>query len=480
MKSHCVYRRPVGTNTSTCIYSCRRVLNYELRRLEIGAPEDAVAKSGNLSIAFQVVGDGDIDLVWVPGATSHLDMMWDEPAFRESFERLASFSRLILFDKRGTGLSDRNAGIATLEERMDDVRAVMDAVDSERAALVGVSEGGSMSVLFAGTYPERTTALILVGAVAAGRGAGDYPWGHDVTNEELQTFLEATDFGSEELALDNLRVMAPSVASDERVKEWWIRFTHASASPSAMRALVEMNFLIDVRSILPTIRVPTLVLHVAEDLAVPIDIGRYLAERIPDAGFVELPGTDHIPVWEGSDPMAAEIQEFLTGVRPSPESDRVLATVLFTDIVGSTEKAAEIGDAMWRKLIDHHDQIVRMQLESFRGREVNTAGDGFIATFDGPARGVRCAKAIADQIRSLGIEVRTGLHTGEVELRNDDIGGIAVHIAARVASQAGAGETLVSRTVVDLVTGSGIDFEDRGVVALKGVPGEWTLFAAKP
>ena len=441
-------------------------------------PSTKYAKSGNLNIAYQVVGDGDVDLVWTPGSVSHLDIMWEEPSFAHSFQRLASFSRVIRFDKRGTGLSDRVGGVPNLEERMDDIRAVMDAAGSERAAIVGISEGGPMSILFAATYPERTTALVLCGSIVCGEMA-ENPWWPTVTSDELRTALDEADFSSDDSLLSALAQLAPSVSHDPVVREWWLRHSRAAASPGAARTLVEMNALIDVRSILPLIRVPTLVLHVAGEQIVPVEIGRYLAQQVPGATYVELPGTDHITAWENGEAIAAEIQGFLTGVRPDPEPDRVLATVLFTDIVGSTEKAAALGDRSWHQLLDRHHAVIRKQLALFRGKEIDTAGDGFVATFDGPGRAVRCAGAITEAVRHLGIEVRTGLHTGEIELQDGGIAGIAVHIASRIAGRSGPGETLVSRTVVDLVTGSGIDFDDHGAVALKGVPGEWQLFAAR-
>ncbi len=435
-------------------------------------PETRYAKSGEVNIAYQVVGDGPLDLVFVPGWISHLEVGWEEPSFARFLRRLASFSRLILFDKRGTGLSDRVSvmELPTLEQRMDDVRAVMDAAGSERAALFGVSEGGPMSVLFAATYPRRTSALILYGSMA--RRAEFVP-----TDEQLQQISEALErtWGQ---AMDT-GLWAPSRAHDQQFKEWLARLGRLGASPGAGAALIRMMMQMDVRHVLPAIRVPTLVIHRIGDRAVAIDLGRQLAQEIPGAKFVELPGDDHFPSAGDADAILDEIQEFLTGVRPAPEPDRVLATVLFTDIVGSTQRAAELGDRRWRDLLDSYYALSRRELDHFRGREVKTMGDGFLATFDGPARGIRCASAISETVGQLGIAIRAGLHTGECEVMGEDIGGIAVHIGARVATEAAANEVLVSSTVKDLVAGSGIGFEDRGPHRLKGVPEEWRLFAVE-
>lgn len=439
-------------------------------------PETKYARSGDLHIAYQVVGDGPIDLVFVPGNVSHLDLMWEEPAFARFRRRLTHFARTITFDKRGTGLSDRSASIATLEDRMDDVRAVMDAAGSERAAIFGVSEGGPMSMLFAATYPERTVALILSGALASIRGDDDYPWRPRWTDEEFESRLQSLE-ADPSAGLAVLEGGAPSVAGDPAVQEWFLRFQSAAASPGARLALLKMNSRIDVRPILPAIHVPTLVIQVSGDRWTHVEEGRYIAARIPEARYVELAGTDHIFMWENGDRVAAEAEEFLTGVRQGPDPDRVLATILFTDIVGSTERAAAIGDKRWRELLQKHDDVVRRTIARFRGREIHKAGDGFLVIVDGPARGIHAARAIIDGVRPLGIEVRTGLHTGEIELTaNDEVEGIAVHIGARVSSLAGPGEVLVSRTIRDLVSGSGIRFEDRGVHALKGVPDEWQLY----
>lgn len=440
-------------------------------------PETRYAKSGDVHIAYQVFGEGPLDLVLVPGSTSHLDLAWEEPAFERYFRRLASFARVISFDKRGTGLSDRAAGIATLEERMDDVRAVMDAAESERAAILGISEGGAMSMLFAATHPDRTQALVLYGSDVTHRGDDEFPWVSSDSIEDRLLRISQTPWDSPSRILDPLASGAPSVASDPAIREWWVKYRRAGATPSAERALAEMNLLIDVRPVLPVIRTPTLVINLTQDEWVPVEVARYIAARIPGAKLVEIEGTDHIFVWQAMEPVVAEIEEFLTGVRPPPDVDRVLSTVLFTDIVGSTKMAAELGDQRWSDLLERHRASVRRQLHSFHGREVDTSGDGFLATFDGPARGVRCARAIIDDSRRLGIDVRAGLHTGEIELTGTDVAGIAVHIGQRVSALAPPGEVFVSRTVADLVAGSGLVFEERGEHELKGVSGRWQLYA---
>ena len=435
-------------------------------------PETKYTKSGDVSIAYQVIGDGPFDLVYIPEAWTPLEWQWEEPAYSRFLDRLASFSRLILFDKRGTGLSDR-VPVATLEERMDDVRAVMDAVGSKHAALWGICEGGPMALLFAATYPERTAALVLYGTWAKFSWDSDYPWGF--TTEALDGFRKSVDesWGTGQ----SLIVFAPSVTQDARFRERWSRCERLGASPGAVCALMRMDADIDVRDILPTVRVPTLVLHRTGDRLVPVGGARYTAARIPGARFVEFPGDDHLLIGD-QDAILAEMQEFLTGVRPSPEPDRVLATVLFTDIVGSTARAVELGDHRWRELLESYYALVRNELVRFRGREIDTAGDGFFATFDGPARAIRCACAVRDAVRGLGIDIRAGLHTGECELMGAKVGGIAVHIGARVAAHAEPGEVVVSSTVKDLVVGSELRFKDRGFHVLKGVPGKWRLFAA--
>ncbi len=439
-------------------------------------PETKYARSGDVNIAYQVVGSGALDLVYVMGWVTNLDHFWEEPSYARFLNRLASFSRLILFDKRGTGLSDRvqESQLPTLEQRMDDVRAVMDAVGSERAALFGVSEGGPMSALFTATYPERTVALVMYGSYAKRIWAPDYPWAP--TPEERQKFYDVIAQGWGGVV--DLATLAPTAAYDERFKQWWAAYLRRSASPGAALALARMNTQADIRHVLPAIRVPTLIIHRTGDLDHNVGGSRYMAQQIRGAKYIELSGVDHLP-WVGDqDSILDEVEEFLTGVRRGPEPDRVLATVLFTDIVGSTEQATAVGDRRWRDLLEGYHAIVRKEIDRFRGREIDTAGDGVFAAFDGPARAIRCACAVHDAVRHLGIQIRAGLHTGEVEIMGDNVGGIAVHIGARVASQAGAGEVLVSSTVKDLVAGSGIEFEDRGIQSLKGVPGEWRLFAA--
>ncbi|MDO8612486.1 MAG: adenylate/guanylate cyclase domain-containing protein [Dehalococcoidia bacterium] len=433
-------------------------------------PETRYAKSGDVHIAYQVVGEGPLDLVWVPGFVSHLEVGWEEPEYGRFFERLASFSRVIIFDKRGTGLSDRVSikDLPTLEQRMDDIRAVMDCVGSKRAAVYGISEGSSLAALFAATYPERVSALLISGSFVGFTNVRP-------SEERLREMLNAWEQNWGQ-GMD-LALFAPGRADDERFRQWWARFQRMAASPGAAVAILRMNFQIDIRHVLPAIRVPTLILHQADDRAVLPDGDRYIAQNIPGARYVEIPGAYHWPWMGDSDALLGEVQEFLTGVRPAPEPDRVLATVLFTDIVASTERAVKVGDRRWRDLLDSYYALTRKELVRFRGREVKTMGDGFLATFDGPARGIRCACAVSDAARQIGIETRAGLHTGECELIGDDVGGIAVHIGARVAATAGPDEVLVSSTVKDLVAGSGLRFEDRGVHTLKGVPEEWRLFA---
>jgi pimeloyl-ACP methyl ester carboxylesterase len=432
-------------------------------------------RSGGVDVAYRVVGEGPIDLVYVEGSLTHLEVEWDIPQIRRYFERIASFSRLILFDKRGVGMSDRVPGATTLEERMDDIRAVMDAVGSERAAVLGESEGGPLGMLFAAAHPERTVALILLGAEVRERRDDDWPWG-ELTDEQFEaamtTFPERWGKGM------GFQHYFPSIGDVEWGRRLLARLQQHAGTPSSAEAFIRMAFDIDVRHVAPTINVPTLILHSVEDRVCHVENARFLARTIPGAKYVELPGGDHIPILE-PDHAVAEIREFLTGTRESSASDRVLATVLFTDLVGSTARAVEVGDHRWRDLVEQHHAAVRRELGRFDGREVDTAGDGFFATFDGPARAIRCARAIIEAVRPLGLDVRAGLHTGEVELADGKVAGIAVNIGARVAARADAGEVLVSSTVKDLVAGSGIEFDDRGTASLKGVPGEWRLFAAR-
>ena len=438
--------------------------------------ETKYARSGDIHIAYQVLGRGPLDLVYVPGWVSHVELAWEEPTLARFLRRFVSFSRLIAFDKRGTGLSDRvpNDQLPTLEERMDDLRAVMDAVGSERAALLGVSEGGNLCALFAATYPERTTALVMYGTFAKRIWSPDYPWAPTPEKREQDYALVEREWGG----LMDLAHYVPSKIDDEAFARRLATYMRRAASPGAAVALLRMNTQIDIRAILPTISVPTLVIHRTGDLDVNVEEGRWLAEQIAGARFVELSGDDHLP-WVGDqDAILDEIQEFLTGVRPILESDRVLSTLLFTDIVSSTELADRLGDRAWIELLERHHAMVRRELTRFRGSEVDTAGDGFFATFDGPARAIRCALNVVEAGHQLGIKIRAGLHTGEIEVTGPKIGGIALHIGSRVAATAKPSEVLVSSTVKDLVAGSRIRFVDRGTHVLKGVPGEWHLFAA--
>ena len=441
--------------------------------MSANSPSTRYARSGDVNIAYQVVGDGPGDLVYVPGWVSHVELAWDLPDLVSGFERLASFSRLILFDKRGTGMSDPvpPGELPTLELRMDDVRAVMDAVGSERAAIFGASEGGNMSMLFAATYPDRTTALATFGSTAKRIHSPDYPWA-PTWERRVQAFHEVERNWPTGLGWVDI---APSL--DAAGLAELSRYYRRCASPGAALALMKMNTQVDVRDILPAIRVPTVVMHRTDDRDANVEEGRYIAAHIPGACFVEFPGADHSWWTQGRDGIVDEIEELVTGVRPAPRSSRVLATVLFTDIVGSTERLGEVGDEGWAELLARHHAAVRRELERFRGREVDNAGDGFLATFDGPARAIRSAKAITESVRQLGLEIRAGLHTGEVELAGDAVRGIAVHTGARVSALAGAGEVLVSNTVRDLVAGSGIEFEDRGEHVLKGIPESKRLYA---
>jgi class 3 adenylate cyclase len=431
-----------------------------------GTPATHYAKSGGVNIAFQEVGDGPEALVYVPGWVSHVELAWGLPDLARGFERLASFSRLILFDKRGTGMSDSVPAnqLPTLEQRMDDVRAVMDSVGAERSAVFGASEGGNMSMLFAATYPQRTTALCTFGCTARRLWTEDYPWA-PTWDERKRAIAAVERTWSSGLGWGDI---APSLDAEEL--EVLSRYYRRCASPGAAVALMTMNSYVDVRDILPAIQCPATVMHRRDDLDADIEEGRYIASRIPGSRLVEFPGADHSWWTQDQDAIIDEIEELITGTRPAPRSNRVLATVLFTDIVGSTQRAVELGDRRWSQLLARHHAAVRRELDHFRGQEMDTAGDGFLATFDGPARAIRCALAVRDAVRSAtGLSLRAGLHTGECELFGDKVAGIAVHTGARVAALAGAGEVLVSATVHDLVAGSGIAFEDRGDVELKGV-----------
>ena len=441
----------------------------------MSAPPVQYAENGDVHIAYRVLGDGPLDLVFVAGAITNLDVLWEMSDYRRACERLASFSRLILFDKRGMGLSDR-VRVGTLEERMDDVRVILDAVGSETAVLMGVSEGAPMSILFAATYPERTRGLVLCGAEVKEETTDDWPWG-EATRAE---FEEAMDIDlvvsrwGKGLAAD---LFAPSRKGDPQLHEQFGRLQVQSATPHDALAFMRMAFEIDVRHVVPAVATPTLIVHRVGDKICSVENARWLARNIEGARYVELQGENHIPFIDGDD-ILDEIQEFLTGVREPVAPERMLATVMFTDIVGSTDRARELGDRRWRDLLERHNEVVRRDLERFRGVEIDTAGDGFFATFDGPARAIRCARSIVENVRDVGLDLRSGLHTGECELSGGSVRGIAVHTGARVASVASPGEVLVSSTVKDLVAGSGIEFTDRGVHELKGIPGEWRLYAA--
>jgi pimeloyl-ACP methyl ester carboxylesterase len=441
------------------------------------APQTRYARSPEGSIGYQVVGSGPIDLVFIPWWGTNVEIMWEEPSIARFLQRLASFSRLICFDKRGTGISDPVplAALPTLEQWTDDVDTVMRAAGSERAALLGHAHGGQMALLFAATHPARTSALILADSCARQFGDSDQPWSFTVGDRSLSLDRVELSWGTG----TNLELFAPSAAADERLRRWWARYERLSLTPAMVRAVVERDFENDLRAVLPSIRVPSLVLHRAGNRFIGVEHGRQLAAAIAGSRFVEIPGDDHLFHVGETDALLAEIEEFLTGVRPLPESDRVLATVLFTDIVDSTGHAARLGDRAWRALLDTHHQIARRELERWRGREVDLAGDGVLATFDGPARAVRCALALSDAARALGVEIRAGLHTGEIEVSGGGVRGIAVHIGARVSEQAAAGEVWVSSTVKDLVAGSGIRFEPRGIRALRGVPDQWRVYAAR-
>lgn len=429
------------------------------------------AKSGNIHVAYQLFGSGAVDLVLCPGFISHIENFWDHPAYARWLTRLGTFARIVMFDKRGTGLSDRVDRLPGMDERIDDVRAVMDAVGMNRATVMGISEGGSLAALFAATHPERCRGLILYGAFA--RFTSWFPTEADL--QKLFDYVESA-WGSGESAPR----FAPSMAGDPAFQEWWGKFERLGASPGATIDLMKMNSQIEITDILPAIHVPTLVIHRSEDVTVDVEGGRTLARRIPNARYLEVPGSDHLP-WVGAnaDEIVEAIEEFLTGSKSASAIDRVLATVVFTDIVDSTIRAGQLGDRQWRDLLDTHDRVVRQELARFRGREVKRLGDGFLATFDGPARAIHCAVAMRDTLERIGVPIRVGIHTGEVEFVSDDVRGIAVHIAARVSSLASAGDILVSRTVRDLVAGSGIDFEDLGTHVLKGIPDSWQIYRAR-
>ena len=439
-------------------------------------PETRYAKSGDLFIAYQVLGSGPIDLIVAPPFMSHVEVNWESPARARFWRRLASFSRLVIFDRRGTGLSDRFSALASFDEMLDDILAVMEAIGSERAALLGAAEGGPICALFAATYPERTAALVLYGTFAKGTYSPDYPWAPTQDHHRLVVETYERKWGREPVGIGKI---SPSLYKDQAFRDMMLKAQKYAVSPGGAIAWYRATTEIDIRHVLPAIRVPTLVSHVVGDRLFDVGGARYIAEHIPGARYLELPGNDSAFASADVQDILDGIEEFLTGHRAAPEMDRVLATVLLTDIVSSTERAADLGDRRWREVLDSQEAISRRHVERFRGRLVKTTGDGVLATFDGPARAIQCARAIGDEIAGLGIQIRAGLHTGEVELRGADIGGIAVHLAARVMAMAAPGEVLSSSTVKDLVVGSGIEFADHGTHTLKGVPGEWRLFAAQ-
>jgi len=441
-------------------------------------PKTNYARSDDVCIAYQITGDGPFDVVMAPGTMSHLDLDWEVPRRALFFERFSQFCRLIRFDKRGTGLSDRPVKMATLEERADDIRAVMDAVGIQRASLFGASEGGSMACLFAATYPQRVNSLLVWGAQARWIASPDHPWGQTRAEHDQMLAMVLDGWPSVEY------ITGPGAGVGKHADPAYIesvaRYMRAAASPSAVYAYEQMNGQIDTRPILPAIHAPTLVMNRTGDPCAHVEAARDMAARIPGARFIEYPGDSHSMMLDDMETILADIQEFVTGERPMASSDRILATVLFLDVAGSTERAAELGDAAWRNLLNSYYAIVRKELARFRGMETNTSGDGFLATFDGPARAVRCALAIVQAVKQLNLAVRAGVHTGECELMGDNVGGIAVHTGARVMAKAEPGKVLVTGTVKDLVAGSGIGFQDLGSHELKGVPGEWRLFSAEP
>jgi class 3 adenylate cyclase len=447
----------------------------------VNVPDVHYARNGDIALAYQVVGDGPFDLVYAPQWISNLEIIWENPLYVRFLDALARFSRLVILDPRGTGLSDRlsQGDLPPLEILMEDLGVVMDAADCERAVLFGCSDSGSLCALFAATHPERTTALVVYGTAPRGTATDDYPWAWTV--EQWNSYLAAlaAGWGSVEYAKETVGWITPSLVGDPEQVRWWTRMQRLSASPNAIAAIERIWSETDIRPILPTIQAPTLALHRTGDPIEQVEAGRDVARRIPGAKFVELPGDDW-PPWAGDyKRVLDEVESFVRAIRhEEAQLDRMLATVMFTDIVGSTERAAELGDRVWGNLVEQHHATVRTLLARYRGKEIDTAGDGFFASFDGPARAVRCAQAIVEAVRPLGLEIRAGLHTGEVETIADKIGGIAVSIGARVGGIAAPSEVLVSQTVKDLVAGSGLEFEDRGEHILKGVPGAWRVFAA--
>jgi class 3 adenylate cyclase len=446
--------------------------------MRFGPPFDFARRGDGRRLAYQVVGEGDLDLVFLLGWPTHLGLMWENPSFAAFLGKLSSFSRLILFDRLGDGLSDRGPTGHTFDDEMDDIRQVMAAVGSGRAAFFGCHTGGRLALLLAATHPDEVSSVVTFGSHPATLRDDDYPWGTTPEErEDVYALIEAA--APSETADTLLAMLAPREAADPSVRAWYRMFLASASSPVESIEGIRALGPVDIRGLLGSIQAPVLVLHRTGDRVADVAASRYMADRIPGARMVELPGDDHLPFFGDQDAVVAQAQEFLTGATPAADPDRVLATVLFTDIVDSTRLAAELGDRRWHRLLVDHQEVVRRQLARFRGREVKTTGDGFLATFDGPARAIRAAAAIRAAVRELGLEVRVGLHTGECELLGEDIGGIAVHIAARVLGRAGAGEILCSRTVKDLVAGSGFRFADRGTHRLKGIPDDWQLYAVE-
>ena len=447
--------------------------------MRYGPPFAYARRRDGRRLAYQVVGDGDLDLVFLFGWPTHLGLLWEDPSFAGFLGKLSSFSRLILFDRLGDGLSDRGPTGHTFDDEMDDVRCVLAAAGSERAAFFGCHTGGRLALLLAATHPDEVSAVVTFGSHPATLRDDDYPWG-STPEQRDEVFAAIRALPPSEVADRLLAALAPGEVADPSVRQWWRMFTASASSPVETLEGIRSLGPVDIRGLLGAIQAPVLVLHRTGDRLAGVDASRYMAERIPGARLVELPGDDHLPFFGDQDSVVALVQEFLTGALPAADPDRVLATVLFTDLVDSTGLAAGMGDRRWHRVLVEHQELVRRQLARFGGREVKTTGDGFLATFDGPARAIRAADAIGAGVRDQGLEVRAGLHTGEVELLGDDIGGIAVHTAARVLAKAGAGEILCSRTVKDLVAGSGFAFAERGTHRLKGVPDSWQLYAVEP
>lgn len=445
--------------------------------VNLDTPPVRFVNSHGALIAYQVVGAGRYDLIIESGFLTQLEMLWECPPVARFLRSLSRFARVILYDVRGTGLSDRGVERYGFTEDLDDIDAILDAVGSQRCFHFGWHIGGRRALMYGATHPDRTAGVVTLGAHPTTFRDDDYPWG--APRAELDQLVGIADRGwIDEAAMIPLTMLAHSVSDDPFIRAWWARLARAAASRRETATNLRAQATVDIRPLLAAVRVPVLLLHRADDRSAHVDVSRYMADRIPDARLVELPGTDCVPYFEDPERILHEIEQFMTGSRTVAEPNRVLSTVLFADIVGSTERAAETGDARWRELIDLHDTIVREQIAAHGGRYVKNTGDGFLARFDGPARAIRCAAAIRDSLRRLGIDVRQGVHTGEIELRGDDIGGITVHIGARVSTYAKPGEVVVSRTVVDVVAGSMIEFEDRGVHVLKGVPGSWQIYAA--